>query len=335
MAPSSTPDQKRLYILDCDLSHWDSRHGRIISCLADGSDQQDLVTNLHEFPDGIAIDHARGHLYWTNMGTSGFSAADGSIQRCDLSTGANVTTIIPARTGIGALRTPKQLVLAPLSQKLYWCDREGMRVMRANLDGSGVETLVQTGTAPDDAADKSRWCVGVAVDERAGLVYWTQKGPSKGGAGRIFRAPIDAATRTEHFDPARRTDDVECLFDGLPEPIDLELDVGRQLLYWTDRGDPPTGNTLNRAYVGPGMEGGRGEEEKGGGRERQVLAMRFHEAIGLALDEREGVAYVTDLAGGVYRVELPAEGGGGGQGRKEVLIAELGDVTGIALGGGS
>jgi hypothetical protein len=32
--------------------------------------------------------------------------------------------------------------------KLYWCDREGMRVMRANLDGSQVETLVsQRGNA--------------------------------------------------------------------------------------------------------------------------------------------------------------------------------------------
>jgi sugar lactone lactonase YvrE len=27
--------------------------------------------------------------------------------------------------------------------KLYWSDREGMRVMRANLDGSQLETLVE------------------------------------------------------------------------------------------------------------------------------------------------------------------------------------------------
>jgi hypothetical protein len=37
------------------------------------------------------------------------------------------------------------------------------------------------------------------------------------------------------------------LFDSLPEPIDLDLDFNRRMLYWTDRGDPPRGNTVNRA----------------------------------------------------------------------------------------
>ncbi|KAF4539943.1 Low-density lipoprotein receptor ywtd [Lasiodiplodia theobromae] len=311
---SSPSQERRLYILDCDLSHWSSRQGRIVSCRTDGTDQQILVKDLHELPDGIAIDHARGHIYWTNMGTAGFTTNDGSIQRCDLATGGNITTILPP----GTTFTPKQLVLAPQSQKLYWCDREGMRVMRANLDGTAVETLVQTGATPADRADKSRWCVGIAVDERNNLLYWTQKGPSKGGVGRIYRAPIDGTTLRGE-DPATRGD-VECLFDGLPEPIDLELDVERQLLYWTDRGDPPTGNTLNRAYVGP-LEAGKQ-------RERQILAIRFHETIGLALDEENQIAYVTDLSGGVYRVKLE-----GDEGKKEVLIPELGDVTGIALGG--
>ena len=33
------------------------------------------------------------------------------------------------------------------------------------------------------------------------------------------------------------------LFKDLPEPIDLELDLGARTLYWTDRRDPPRGNT--------------------------------------------------------------------------------------------
>jgi hypothetical protein len=36
---------------------------------------------------------------------------------------------------------------------------------------------------------------------------------------------------------------------GLPEPIDLELDLYNHMLYWTDRGDPPRGNTVNRANL--------------------------------------------------------------------------------------
>ena len=43
------------------------------------------------------------------------------------------------------------------------------------------------------------------------------------------------------------------LFDGLPEPIDLELDLKNRLLYWTDRGDPPRGNTVNRAPIDVGF----------------------------------------------------------------------------------
>jgi hypothetical protein len=39
---------------------------------------------------------------------------------------------------------------------------------------------------------------------------------------------------------------------------------------------------------------------------------------------KEGKAYVSDLAGGVYEVDLKS-------GKKKVLFAELGDLTGIAL----
>ena len=42
--------------------------------------------------------------------------------------------------------------------------------------------------------------------------------------------------------PTNRSD-IEVLFDQLPEPIDLELDLANRLLYWTDRGDLPRGNT--------------------------------------------------------------------------------------------
>jgi hypothetical protein len=83
-------------------------------------------------------------------------------------------------------------------------------------------------------------------------------------------------------------------------------------LYWMDREDPPTGNSLNRARVY--------EERK----EREVLATRLHEAIGLALDKEKGVCYVTDLAGGVYEIDVDRK-------EKRILFSELGDLTGIAL----
>lgn len=70
----------------------------------------------------------------------------------------------------------------------------------------------------------------------------------------------------------------------MPEPIDLELDEKGQVLYWTDRGAPPDGNSLNRAKVG------EGEFVKG---EYEVLHREFKEAIGVGLDLKRGKAYVA------------------------------------------
>ncbi|WYZ35332.1 hypothetical protein EsH8_I_001608 [Colletotrichum jinshuiense] len=233
------------------------------------------------------------------MGSS-FKSDSGSIERANLD-GSDRTTIVPAGT-VGVF-TPKQITIAKESRKLYWCDREGMKVMRANLDGSQLETLISTGNTEDDRLDQRKWCVGIAVDEQRGFFYWTQKGPSKGNQGRIFRAPI----QSHRGDIDRH---IEVVFDKLPEPIDLEMDEKSGTLYWTDRGDPPSGNTLNRAVVSTGGK-------------QQTLAIRLHETIGLSLDENAGVVYVTDLAGGVYAIDVKTR-------EKKVLFAELGDITGIA-----
>ena len=89
-----------------------------------------------------------------------------------------------------------------------------------NLDGSNIETLVERGRSEADRRDKTNWCVGVAVDLDRGQIYWTQKGPSDANKGRIFRASLEIPKGES---PVQRT--VELLFDGLPEPIDLDLDL--------------------------------------------------------------------------------------------------------------
>src|SRR5215470_13330752 len=119
----------RLFVLDLS-------GGRVFSINPDGSDKKILVTGCSN-PDGIAVDAEAGHIYWTNMGVP--SRNDGSIERADLD-GSNRRFIVPE----GATFTPKQMTLDRTNRKLYWCDREGMRVMRANLDGSSIETLVDT-----------------------------------------------------------------------------------------------------------------------------------------------------------------------------------------------
>src|ERR1700688_2514680 len=210
--------------------------GRVMTANPDGSDLRTIVCEGRRLPDGIVVDVSAGHIYWTNMGNP--SANDGSIERADID-GTNLTNIIPP----GGTFTPKQLQLDKKNRKLYWSDREGMRVMRANLDGSNIETLVQTGYGDTDRRDARRWCVGIALDVEGGKLYWTQKGNDNAGEGRIFRANLEIP---KGQGPAFRKD-IEVLFEGLPEPIDLDLDLKNRIMYWTDRGDPPRGNTVNRA----------------------------------------------------------------------------------------
>jgi DNA-binding beta-propeller fold protein YncE len=286
----------RLFLLDLS-------DNRVVSLNSDGSDRKVIVTECR-YPDGIAVDAAAGHIYWTNMGHP--KVNDGSIERADLD-GRNRTAIVPQ----GGTFTPKQIQLEAKSRKLYWCDREGMRVMRADLDGSNVETLVDAGQGdPRPGPDATKWCVGVAIDVDGGKVYWTQKGPDNAGKGRIFRAGIDVPTGQSASNRA----DIEVLYDGLPEPIDLDLDLDDRVLYWTDRGDPPRGNTVNRAPMDSGSLDRPAPE---------IVLTHLMEGIGIALDLAGDRMFVTDFGGNVLEAKLD------GSDAKPLLVAQ-GNLTGIA-----
>jgi hypothetical protein len=288
---SSAARSGRLFVLELSGD-------RIHSMNPDGSDRKTIVSNCH-LPDGIVADKDAGHIYWTNMGVPNLD--DGSIERADLD-GGNRKVLIPQ----GITHTPKQIYLDKKNGKLYWSDREGMRVMRANLDGSQVETLVETGRGDADRRDQTRWCVGITIDPKLGKIYWTQKGPDNAGLGRIFRANIDIPKGES---PENRSD-IELLFDRLPEPIDLELDLENRVLYWTDRGDPPRGNTVNRAPIDANAV-------------PEILITHLMEGIGIALDVPGDRMFVTDFAGSVYSADLD------GKNERNFLYGQ-GNLTGIA-----
>jgi hypothetical protein len=286
----------RLFLLDLS-------DDSVVSLNPDGSDRKVIVTGCR-FPDGIVADVVAGHIYWTNMGSP--KANDGSLERADLD-GRNRMAIVPE----GGTFTPKQVQLEKKSGKLYWCDREGMRVMRANLDGSNVETLVDTSQGdPRPGPDASKWCVGVAVDVDGGKVYWTKKGPDNAGEGRISRAGIDVPTGQTASNRA----DIEVLYDGLPEPIDLDLDVNNRVMYWTDRGDPPRGNTVNRAPMDSDAKSRPAPE---------IMLTHLMEGIGISLDLKGDRMFVTDFGGNVLAAKLD------GSDAKPLLAAQ-GNLTGIA-----
>jgi hypothetical protein len=100
----------------------------------------------------------------------------------------------------------------------------------------------------------------------------------------------------------------------LPEPIDLELDLKNRFIYWTDRGDAPRGNTVNRAPMDADFSKHPAPD---------IILTHLMEGIGIALDFKDGRMFLTDLAGSVYAAHLD------GTEKKPLLVAQ-GNLTGIA-----
>jgi hypothetical protein len=278
--------------------------GKVIVSNATATDTTTLVQDAGRGPDGIAVDFKRGHIYWTLMGR--VSDNDGSIKRSNLD-GSNVVTLVPS----GGTHTPKQLKLDLAHGKLYWSDREGMRVMRANLDGSSIETLIITGTSDEHRKDQARWCVGLALDIARGHVYWTQKGGDNAMQGTIKRAKLDIP---KGENPASRSD-IELLFAGLPEPIDLEFDLTKRHIYWSDRGD----NTISRAPMDKPVNIDPRQRT-----DREILVKGLNEAIGIALDLQQQRMYYTSLMGELGTARLDGQDA-------RWLFKDRGRLTGIAL----
>ncbi|WP_454691229.1 hypothetical protein [Achromobacter aloeverae] len=307
MPAEQASGSKRIYALRIDPPSTS-----IFSIDCAGQDYRLVLGGLEGVPDGIQVDKGRGVVYWTDMGRRHplenggieFDAADGSVEAVSLD-GTNRRLL----AGNGQLTTPKQLYLDADRELLYWCDREGGTIWRSRTDGGELTRLVDRAEEAGGRSAILNQCVGIAVDHANARILWTQKGPEKGGQGRIFSAGLDipagqtASTRT----------DIKMLLGNLPEPIDLEIDAENGVLYWTDRGAPPYGNSLNRARLTPD-----------GLADPQVICVGFDEAIGLAVDAAAGAAFVADLAGHIWRVDL-ATG-------KQDPIFELGRITGIVLG---
>ena len=123
----------------------------------------------------------------------------------------------------------------------------------------------------------------------------------------------------------RVNSDSQVLYNGRPEPIDLEIDHAERVLYWTDRGDPPLGNTVNRAPLDTGRNGRPRPE---------IVFDHLMEGIGIALD-RTGERAL--LVGGGTLGEQAADGAGAvAQEQRHVVhlarVAALDDESHLGAG---
>ena len=102
----------------------------------------------------IAVDASSGKVYWTEK----TGASLGTINSANLD-GTSVTEL----TSI--LSVPIGIAVDATGSKLYWTNARG-RIQRANLNGSGIQNVVQDLSGPTD----------IIVSN--GFIYWTEGGNS-------------------------------------------------------------------------------------------------------------------------------------------------------------
>ena len=123
----------------------------------DGSNVEQLaVGTASTIPYSLALDVVRGKMYWMSSGSMGL---DSKIQCANLD-GSEIEVLVdPSGFGYG-------IAVDPLSQHIYWTSLVFGGVIRANLDGTGVETLI---------TDLSFQGAGLALDLRAAPVPTTSE----------------------------------------------------------------------------------------------------------------------------------------------------------------
>ena len=195
------------------------------------------------------------------------------------------------------------------------------KIQRAHLDGSGIEDLV-TGLGHP---------TGIALDETAGKMYWTDK-----AAHKIQRANLDGSG-------------VEDLVTGLSIPRGIALDPEGGKVYWTHLSRHITkiqradldGSGIEDVTVETGTPSGIALDPVGDkmywtrflgiqranldGSDVEVLVNGLTSPRGIALDPAGGKMYWTDI--GAHKIQRANLNGSG----VEDLVTELDLPMGIAL----
>ena len=183
----------------------------------------------------IAVDASNGKVYWTEQ----TGASSGTINSANLD-GTSVTEL----TSI--LSVPMGIAVDATGSKLYWTNARG-RIQRANLDGSGIQNVVQDLSGPTDIVVSNGfiyWTEGgnsirrVSISGQkivgdiaanlgtvgglavgGGKVYWTEM--TAEGGGTINSANADGTGATK-------------LASILATPMGISVDTAGSKLYWTN-----------------------------------------------------------------------------------------------------
>lgn len=228
------------------LLFWSANGSTIQRAQTDGSGLTDMVTG-QSFAVGVAVDADAQKVYWNDQGNPG-AIRRSNVDGTDIE---DVTSSVRGARGMDLDTTGQwiywgdvasqydsinrvrfdgtgfqQLVSVGESSgvaldlgggKVYWADRVGGKVQRANLDGSVVETLVAgLGELQE-----------IELDVGSGKMYITDS-----SNGKILRANLNGTG-------------LETLVDSLNVVMGLALDLVNSTMYWTES----FGGTVNRANL--------------------------------------------------------------------------------------
>jgi hypothetical protein len=176
---------------------------------------------------GIVLDVENGHVYWAEFGSG---TDTGRVRRADLD-GNNIIDII---TGIPSPEMDNSITTRPVlhiglaidldANKLYWTETETGLVKRANLDGSGAETLVDVW-----AALGAQPLLGhITLDPVNNRLYWAQGRNDSPFAEEIWGSDTDGNDFKDIIDSGRFIDGIAA------DPVNGKI-------YWNETNDDEDG----------------------------------------------------------------------------------------------
>ena len=154
---------------------------------------EDLITTDINAPSSIAIDLSRNIMLWSDSQLPGIHTANLD--------GSGRSIILPELSSI------QHLKLNSVDGKIYWTDDVQGGILRADSDGSNVETVVNSVEVFD-----------LALETVGGKLYWS-------GDGKIQRANFDGSS----LEPLVTSG----VSNSSINPRRIVLEPSRQYIYWT------------------------------------------------------------------------------------------------------
>lgn len=174
------------------MVYWTDVAGRTISraSLEAGAEPETIITSGLISPEGLAIDHFRRTMYWTDSGLDKIERAelDGSERKVLFHTD---------------LVNPRAITVDPIRGNLYWTDwnREAPKIETSSLDGENRRILINKDIGLPN---------GLTFDPFSKLLCWADAGTKKlectlpDGTGRRviqnhLNYPFSIVSYADHF----------------------------------------------------------------------------------------------------------------------------------------